>query len=514
MGTAKTIMIQGTSSNVGKSLLCTALCRIFTDDGFYTAPFKAQNMALNSAVTGDGGEIGRAQAEQAEAAGIIPDVRMNPILLKPKGDMVAQVIVRGRPIGDLSASDYRNHCIPTLIPVVQDCIDQLKNEFEVLVIEGAGSPAEVNLKDRDIVNMKTAEMADAPVLLVADIDRGGVFAALIGTLELLEEHERLRVKGFIINKFRGDLDLLKPGLDFLEQRTGIPVLGVVPYLHDHGIEEEDSVCLADMKRYGSESDPIQIAVVQFPRISNFTDLRPFFHLPDTCLRMVKAGEPIGSADIIILPGTKNTILDLLYLKEAGYDQEIQALAAGGAYIAGICGGYQMMGQQLLDPEGSEAGLGAQTGLRLLPVTTSYSTSKATHQVQAELKDAPGFWHTIAGQRVHGYEIHSGQSEVLNAANALLAIHLRSGVEATAPDGTTSENGKVFGTHLHGFFDNPAVLLAFINAVRQEKGLPFLEEANLQVLKQRQERFERLAQTVRTNIDMEKVFAIMGIEGRQ
>lgn len=512
MGAAKTIMIQGTSSNVGKSLICTALCRIFSNDGFYTAPFKAQNMALNSAVTGDGGEIGRAQAEQAEAAGVIPDVRMNPILLKPKQDMVAQVIVRGKAIGDLSAADYRNDCIPTLIPVVQDCIQQLKNEFEILVIEGAGSPAEVNLKDRDIVNMKTAEMADAPVLLVADIDRGGVFAALIGTLELLEEHERQRVKGFIINKFRGDLNLLKPGLDFLEHRTGIPVLGVIPYLHDHGIEEEDSVCLADMKRYGNETDPIQIAVLQFSRISNFTDLRPFFHLPDTCLRMVKAGEKIGPADIVILPGTKNAILDLLYLKREGYEREIQDLAEGGAYIVGICGGYQMLGQQLLDQEGTEAGMGDQKGLGFLPLTTSYAEKKSTHQVEALLKATSGFWQTISGQIVKGYEIHSGHSNIINAVDDLLVIQMRSGVEVTVADGAVSENGKVFGTHLHGFFDNPSVLLAFINAVREEKSLPHLREESLQALHHRRQRFERLAQTVSEAIDMEKVYSIMGMPG--
>lgn len=509
MQDSKAIMFQGTSSNVGKSVLCAAFCRIFYQDGYRTAPFKAQNMALNSAVTPDGGEIGRAQGAQAEAAGIKPTVDMNPILIKPKQDMHAQIIVRGRPIGDMSAKDYRNDYLPKAVSVVLESLNRLKDEYEILVIEGAGSPAEVNLKDRDIVNMKTAELADAPVLLIADIDRGGVFASLIGTLELLEPHERDRVKGFIINKFRGDLDLLKPGLDFLEERTGKEVFGVIPYIHDHGIDEEDSVCLSEYKTRGSIDAPIQVAVIQLPRISNFTDINPFFDLPDTCVRFVKNGEAIGEADVVIIPGTKNSILDLVYLKEQGYDDEILALADKGKYIVGICGGYQMLGLELLDPEGTEAGIGSQQGLGLLNCVTIYGAEKSTHQVEATIAAAEGLWQDLKGQTVKGYEIHMGQADILDSNSCLLQITGRSGRDAQVMDGAVVNGGRVFGTHLHGFFDNLNVMLTFVNAIRKEKGLSLLQARDLDIY-QRERNYDKVAEIVRNSIDMEKIYKIMGI----
>lgn len=506
---ASCIMVQGTSSHVGKSLLCTALCRIFSQDGFKTAPFKAQNMALNSAVTWDGGEIGRAQAVQAEAAGATASVYMNPILLKPKQDQEAQLIVLGRSQGDLSAFAYRDQFLSQAEPLVLDCITRLKNEYEVLVIEGAGSPAEINLKDRDIVNMKTAQLADAPVLLAADIDRGGVFAFIIGTLELLEPHERQRIKGFIINQFRGDLRLLQAGLDFLEERTGIPVLGVIPYIHDHGIEEEDSVALAALPSFGAADAAVRIAILQLPTISNFTDFDVLRSLPDTGLRYIKKGETIGEVDLLIIPGCKNTIQDMIYLQTEGYADEIHTLAARGKYIVGICGGYQMLGQKLFDPEGSEASGGSVEGLGLLPIITTYRQPKTTHQVEADLLPKSNFWVAIDDKRVKGYEIHSGQTELLDQQAALLVIRRRSGVAVEISDGAINQAGNVFGTHLHGFFNNQAFLTALLNELRRSKGLPTLDEKELHLSGQ-PNKYDRLADIVRAALDMKKIYQMMGI----
>ncbi|MEQ8174716.1 MAG: cobyric acid synthase [Syntrophomonadaceae bacterium] len=509
MRKTRCIMLQGTSSHVGKSLLCTALCRIFHQDGYRTAPFKAQNMALNSTVTPDGGEIGRAQGVQAQAAGVSASVLMNPILLKPKQDMQSQVMVLGSPVADMSARDYRSNFLPGAVSIVQDCIERLKKQYEILVIEGAGSPAEVNLKDRDIVNMKTAELADSPVLLVADIDRGGVFASLIGTLELLDADERERVKGFIINKFRGDLELLKPGLDFLTEKTGIPILGVIPYLHDHGIDEEDSVSLSDHKLWGEANAPIQIAVLQLPRISNFTDIDAFIGLPDTRIRYIKKGEAIGKVDMLIIPGTKNSILDLLYLKDEGYEREILKLAREGAIIAGICGGYQMLGEKLLDPLGIEAGVGSLDGLGLLPVTTTFENQKSTHRVEGEIQEQEGFWESIQGQSVSGYEIHMGRSEVRQDAASLIVIKSRSSQPENVMDGAAAPGGRIFGTYLHGIFDNPNLMLALVNDLRQAKDLPALTSEDLP-LYHKQHKYDILAQTVRESLNMNQLYQIMGL----
>lgn len=521
MNRTKSIMLQGTSSNVGKSVLCAALCRVFYQDGFKTAPFKAQNMALNSTVTPDGGEIGRAQGAQAEAAGIQPTADMNPILIKPKEDMQAQIIVRGQSRGEMSARDYRDNYLPQAVPVVMQSIEKLKKEYEILVIEGAGSPAEINLKDRDIVNMKTAQLAKAPVILVADIDRGGVFAALVGTLELLEPHERERVKGFIINKFRGDLDLLKPGLEFLEKKTGIGVLGIVPYMHDHGIDEEDSVGLDRCRDQANPGAPVKIAVVQLPRISNFTDISPFLNLPDTGVRFVKKGEQIGSADVVIVPATKNPLLDLLYLKEQGYDQEIKGLAAEGKYITGICEGYQMLGEKLHHP-GAGEGAPPETydGLGLLPAVTTYHAGENTHQVNAVITAAGGLWASLKGQQIRGYEIRTGRVELAPGSHSLLAITTRSNKKVDIPngshaggvyvDGSYINEGKIFGTHIHGFFDNINIMKAFINAVRAEKGLQPLGASAFDAFR-KEKSYDRAAQIVREALDMNKLKSIMGLK---
>lgn len=508
MRQARCVMLQGTSSHVGKSLLCTALCRIFHQDGYLTAPFKAQNMALNSTITPEGGEIGRAQGVQAEAAGVAASVLMNPLLLKPKQDMQSQLVVLGSPVADLSAREYRRDFLPEAVSIVQDCIERLKTEYEVLVIEGAGSPAEVNLKDRDIVNMKTAELAESPVLLVADIDRGGVFAALIGTLELLDDRERERVKGFIINKFRGDLELLQPGLDYLTEKTGLPVLGVIPYMHDHGIDEEDSVSLAEHKGWGNADAPIQIAVLQLPHISNFTDMNALRGLPDTRTRYVKKGEAIGKVDMLIIPGTKNSIMDLLYLKKEGYEREISSLAREGAVIAGICGGYQMLGEKLLDPLGTEAGIGSLEGLGLLPVTTTFKACKSTHQVKAKILTGEGFWKRVQGQPVSGYEIHMGQSELRSDAVPLLEIQSRSQQPVNVLDGTSASGGRIFGTYLHGIFDNANLTQALINDLRHDKGLEQLKQQDLPFYRSRQ-KYDALADRVRESLNMSRIYKIMG-----
>ncbi len=542
---ARPIMLQGTSSNVGKSVLAAAFCRIFYQDGFHTAPFKAQNMALNSAVTPDSGEIGRAQYVQAEAAGVKPTVDMNPILMKPKQDMAAQIVVLGKPYADMTAKEYRNNFLINAHGLVQGCIDRLKEEYQVLVIEGAGSPVEVNLKDRDIVNMKTAELADSPVVLVADIDRGGVFAALIGTIELLEPEERKRIKGFIINKFRGDIDLLTPGLDFLEQRTGIPVLGVIPYIHNHGIDEEDSVWLSERNserttdRHIQDSNQVavDIAIVQYPRISNFTDFHPLLRLPDTRVRFIKAGEPIGDSDIIILPGTKNTILDLQYLREHQYDEQISRHLQLGKRVIGICGGYQMLGRELCDPEGTEAGQGDYPGLGLLPIVTTFAHEKSTYQVETVISAAgrldPGSEldseSAVASslesklksqvvshnqeQTLRGYEIHTGKTELTDdweqIGQPLLQIIKRSGKQCTVTDGFITTDGRVWGSHVHGLFDNVSFLRKLMNQMRQEKGMPVLMEEQFTTY-QREQSYNQLADIVRKSIDMKRLYEIVGL----
>lgn len=507
MALAKTIMIQGTSSHVGKSLLCTALCRIFKQDGFLVAPFKAQNMALNSYVTLDGGEIGRAQGAQAEAAGVTATVQMNPVLLKPKQDLQAQVVVLGKPLADMSARDYRQHFLPRAVSLVEHCIEELRQDYDVLVIEGAGSPAEVNLKDRDIVNMRTAMLAEAPVILAADIDRGGVFASIVGTLELLEPQERQKVAGFIINKFRGDLELLRPGLEFLEQRTGKPVLGVIPYLHGHGIEEEDSVSLGGAQRNPAAAD-LDIAVIQLPRISNFTDFDLLSRVPGVALRFVGAGDALGQPDAVIIPGTKNTVSDLLYLREKGLDKEILALAQRGTPLAGICGGYQMMGKMLYDPQGTEAGLGSLPGLGLLDIETTFLAEKQTHRCSATISHTGLHWCRAANREIEGYEIHTGQVGFGRDAEPLLTINRRSGAFTCLPDGAAANQGQIFGTHLHGFFDNTGLLLDWVNYLRKQKGLSLLAAEQMPV--HRDEKYDRLAAEVRRHLDMDKLYKMMGL----
>mgnify|MGYP002094736708 CR=1 FL=1 len=428
-------MIQGTMSNAGKSLIAAGLCRIFKQDGYKVAPFKSQNMALNSYVTSEGLEMGRAQVVQAMAAGVEPSVRMNPILLKPTTDMGSQVIVQGQVVGNMRAMDYFAKK-KEYIPVIRESYEQLAVDHDIIVIEGAGSPAEINLKQDDIVNMGMAKIADAPVLLVGDIDRGGVFAQLIGTVMLLEPEEQDRIKGLIVNKFRGDKKILDPGITMLEERAGKPVLGVVPYA-DVDIEDEDS--LASSLEETHIQAEIDVAVIRFPRISNFTDMQALSMERDVSVRYVTKPSELGEPDVILLPGTKNTIQDLLWLRESGLEAAVLRLSAAGTPVLGVCGGYQMLGEQLCDPAGEESGTPCTLrGLGLLPTTTVFGTEKHLTQTAACVTTEP-----FAGAKLTGYEIHAGRTEVRGSAFCILA-------DGT-PEGCVQ--GDVFGTYLHGLFDS-------------------------------------------------------------
>ena len=488
------IMIQGTMSGVGKSLLTAALCRIFKQDGLHPAPFKSQNMALNSCVTADGLEMGRAQAVQAMAAGLDPDVRMNPILLKPSSDTGSQVIVMGMVRGEYAAKDYFARK-KALIPEIRSAYNSLAGEYDPIIMEGAGSPVEINLKQDDIVNMGLAELVDAPVLLVGDIDRGGVFAQLVGTMELLEPKERARVAGFIINKFRGDPSLLTSGLEMLTARTGVPVLGVIPYM-DLDIDDEDS--LAPRLGEKRQTAPVDIAVIRLPRISNFTDFAPLEHHPALGVRYVSGPGELGNPDLIVLPGTKSTAGDLLWLRQNGLERLICRQADGGTPILGICGGYQMLGTVLLDPSGVEGG-GTVRGMGLLPCKTEFTPDKKLTKVKAEALYTP-----FAGAKLEGYEIHMGRTD---RGTAEPFCRFADGRE----DGTVF--GLVFGTYLHGLFDSGDLTDKLAAWILERKGLT-AEETTSETHEEYQARqLDRLADTVRANIDLEAVYRILEQWGR-
>lgn len=498
---AQVIMLQGTASDVGKSVLVAGLCRIFYQDGHKTAPFKSQNMALNSGITPDGKEMGRAQIFQAEAAGILPDVRMNPVLLKPTSDRRAQVVLMGRVASDMDAVSYHDYK-PRLREQILGVWRDLASEFEVLVLEGAGSPAEINLRDRDIVNMGMAEMAQCPVILVADIDRGGVFASIYGTLALLQPHERWRVKGVIINKFRGDVRLLQSGLDQIEALTGVPVLGVMPWL-EVDLEEEDGVALQRTRLAVSADRPIDIAVVQLPHIANFTDFNALAAQPDVRVRYVCHPDELTASDLIILPGSKNTLGDLNWLRHSGFARALLSSHRSGTPVIGICGGYQMLGESIIDDV--ESGLGRQPGLGLLETVTRFSRQKITTQVNGHIQPSlPGWLAPLAGLPVSGYEIHMG--ETCLAAGSIAALSLVTAGQSVA-DGAVSPDGLVFGTYLHGLFDSDAFTRALINSLRQRKGLPPLDVVlNYAAHKSRQ--FDILAEGMRNHIDIARIYQIM------
>lgn len=504
--TAKRVMFQGTSSHVGKSILTTAFCRILSQDGYKTAPFKAQNMALNSYVTRSGGEIGRSTVAQAEAAGADPIVQMNPVLLKPTGNSCSQVILLGKSVGNYSASDYQNRYSQRAWDSVKQSLDYMESHYDALVIEGAGSPAEVNLKKNDIVNMRIAKEANAPVFLIADIDRGGALASIVGTLELLDEDERKLVKGLVINKFRGDITLLEPALTFLKEKTGIPVLGVIPYLDKLGIDDEDSVSLQDVQGDHVMRD-VHIAVMQTPKISNFTDFDALTHEPDVSVRFVQQGDLIGTPDLIIIPGSKNTTEDLIYLKNHGYAKEIREMAEEGVPVIGICGGYQMLGEKVCDPLHVESHNDEVEGLGLLPYVTVMQGAKNTYQVSFDCKSLPFLGMDFAADHLKGYEIHMGETKLTGNAQSIFTITERSEEKTELQDGYINEQKNVFGTYCHGLFDNDNLRRAVINALRKRKGLEALP-VQFEYRKYKESEFDRLAETVRKNFDMDAFYEIL------
>ena len=497
MTKARAIMVLGTSSHVGKSLITTALCRIFAQKGCSVAPFKSQNMSLNSAATVEGLEIGRAQALQAEAAGIAASVHMNPILIKPSGDCSSQVVVQGKIWGQISAADYHQRRVEELLPVVRESYQTLASQFDVIILEGAGSPAEINLKQHDIVNMRMAEMADAACLLVGDIDRGGVFASLLGTVELLDPHERERIRGFCINKFRGDLSLLEPGVRMMEERLHKPCLGVIPYLPGLALEEEDSVGLPAITHgaWTTGERRLRIAVIAVPSFSNFTDFDSLRAEPSVDLLYCRSAKHLAEADVVILPGSKQTMNDLEWMRKHGFDQ---AICNHHGLVIGICGGMQMLGQELTDPSGIEQ-QGSLAGLGLLPIRTIMQTHKVTRNCSGEVRPN----RLLGWQRISGYEIHVGRTLYLDDAQPFATL------DSGEADGCISANQRILGTYLHGIFDEDTFRHAFLGAAHSFCGLPPPSALNGWKA-QREASFDRLARQVSTSLNMPRIFSWVGL----
>ena len=467
----KKVMLMGTASNVGKSVLVAGLCRIFKQDGNKVAPFKSQNMALNSFITKEGLEMGRAQVFQAEAAGIEPTAKMNPILLKPSGNHRCQVIVNGKVREDMSSTQYHDYK-PKVVNILKETFEELSSEYDVVVMEGAGSCAEINLKERDVANMGMAQIADAPVIIIGDIDRGGVFASLAGTMLLLDEEERKRVKGVIINKFRGRKELLGDGIKMLEEIIKVPVLGVVPY-SDVKIEDEGSVTTRFKNKM--ENKDINIEVIRTPHMSNFTDFNIFETQEDVSLRYVNYGEALGNPDIVILPGSKSTIDDLKYLRESGLESQLKELHKRGKLIFGICGGYQMLGNKLKDPYHVEGEIEEIDGIGLLDIETIFELEKTTTQVEATINSGLcGYLKGLEGKKVTGYEIHMGITSRSKKVNSLNTIEKKLGEDVNYTEGSVNECGNVVGTYLHGIFDEIDFTRELLNNIREAKNLERLD----------------------------------------
>lgn len=497
---AKVIMVQGTMSNAGKSVLVAGLCRIFKQDGCRVVPFKSQNMALNSFITREGLEMGRAQVMQAEAAGVEPSVYMNPILLKPTNDIGSQVIVNGEVLGNMPAKEYFRFK-KNLIPEIKRAFRKLEEMADIIVIEGAGSPAEINLKENDIVNMGLAEMVDAPVLLVGDIDRGGVFAQLLGTLMLLEPKERARVKGLVINKFRGDKSILDPGIAMLEERGKVPVAGVVPYM-PLSLEDEDSLS----SRFGQrEEAAVDLAVIRFPRISNFTDFSVFEQIPGVSVRYVAEVRKLHHPDLVLLPGSKNTMGDLKWMRQNGLEAAVKKLQVP---VFGICGGYQMLGMEISDPDHVEEG-GAIRGMELLPGRTVLTKEKTRLQVEGVICHGEGILAGLQGKRLQGYEIHMGVTEdtaPVDRMNRLRTISAGSGSEPERPEGAAV--GNVYGTYVHGFFDCGDIAATIIRALAEKKGITPEEIQNFDYGAFKESQYDLLAENLRKHMDMDFIYSIL------
>lgn len=494
---AKPIMIQGTMSNAGKSLLAAGLCRIFRQDGYKVAPFKSQNMALNSFITADGKEMGRAQVVQAEAAKIPPDVRMNPILLKPTSDRGSQVIVNGEVRGNMPAADYFRYK-KELIPDILSAYESLAAENDIIVIEGAGSPAEINLKENDIVNMGLAKLVNAPVLLTGDIDRGGVFAALYGTVMLLTEEERRYIKATIINKFRGDVEILRPGLQMLYDLIGIPEAGVVPYLY-LDIDDEDS--LSEKLEKVEAKGEIDIAVIRLPRISNFTDFDPLNQITGAAVRYVSSAEELKNPDLVILPGTKNTMSDLKWLRQSGLEARIMQLCHKGTPVFGVCGGFQMLTDLISDPEGAENG-GEMAGMGLLPGKTIFRTEKTRTRVDGIFGQTDGFFAPLSGKRFSGYEIHMGETEgETKPLTTLISLDGNQKVDGM-------QKGNVCGSYVHGIFDSGEVLDALGEALYAAKGKSYQKGQVFDRAAYKERQYDLLADALRQSLDMKLIYRIL------
>jgi adenosylcobyric acid synthase len=486
----KSIMVVGTTSHAGKSLITAAICRILARRGWRVAPFKAQNMALNSYVTANGGEMGYAQAVQAWAAGVIPWVEMNPILLKPQGDMTSQVIIKGKPVGKVGAAEYYEQYFELGWRAIEESLQHLGTEFDMLVCEGAGSPAEINLKHRDLANMRVAKHLNAATLLVVDIDRGGAFAHVVGTLELLDPDERALIRGVVINKFRGQRSLLEPGIKWLEERTGIPVVGVIPYI-EHLFPAEDSLDLLD-RRSNKTSNELNIAVIRLPRIANFTDFDPLESESSVSIKYLSPKQDLGHPDAVILPGTKTTIPDLLFLQKSGMAEAIQHYAASGGTVLGICGGYQMLGQMIADPEGIEGQAGRYQGLNLLPIKTVITGQKIARQRQVT-SNFPQM-----GLPVNGFEIHQGRSRIEMPATDSKAFQpLFDDINLGLVDSCQS----VWGTYLHGIFDNGPWRRAWLNRLRQQRGLKSLPTGVANYREERENILDSLATEIERHLDL-------------
>ncbi len=492
------LMVQGTSSGAGKSLLVAALCRIFARMGIDVAPFKAQNMSLNSGVTPDGGELGRAQIVQAIASKKAPSILMNPILLKPEGNTMSQLVVMGRSWGSLSAMEYYSRR-SELWRVVKSSISELSREVELVVIEGAGNPAEINLMDRDIVNMRVARLVDASVLLVGDIERGGVFASLYGTIALLGEDARY-IKGIVINRFRGDSDILEPGIRKFEEMVGVPVLGVVPYVK-HAIDEEDSISdrLSSAEVSGTDIG-VRIGVVRLAFMSNYTDFLPLEEEDGVSLIYFDPDLPPSGLDVVIVPGSKNTLADLQVLKRAGFDTWLRLFKRRGGVVVGICGGYQILGKEIYNPYGVEVNVDGMQALGLLNVKTTLQKQKSVYLVKALMN----------GIDIVGYEIHVGTTLLEKGVKPFLKIVERNGVEADVLDGAISPDGKVWGTYVHGIFDNCDFRRWFINSIRLRKGLPPIESECRSWMENLDKELDRFADIVERHVDIESILCMLSL----
>lgn len=503
---AGAVMFCGTASDVGKSVITAGFCRLLLQKGISVAPFKSQNMSLNSCVTPEGGEIGRAQAMQAQACAISPHTDMNPILLKPNSDTGSQVIVQGRAVGNMNVQEYDAYK-PTLLGMVRECFERLRQAYEFVVIEGAGSISEINLKHADIANLKIALMARCPVILVADIDRGGVFAQIVGTIELLEPPERAYIKGIIINKFRGDASILAPGLDFVRKRTGIPLLGVLPWMPDLSLPAEDSIVLGSRSKVISiiaGHKRIHIGIIRLPRISNFTDFDALHAEPDVNICYVETPGQFEALDVLIIPGSKSTIADLYFLMERGLYDEIKTFKG---HIIGICGGYQMLGLRVLDPSGIESAVKEATGLGLLSVETEMLPEKETHQSLAYLDEGGLRIAPDCNGVVSGYEIHMGRTTRLETPLPFARIFRRGEASVTVEDGTVSNDGRIFGTYLHGIFDNEHFREAYLNGIRREKGMPQCRKSSKIPA---HDPFDRFAEHLEQHLDIKQLLDICGL----